>query len=54
MQDGFKHGAHRPLAVGTTDDDDGKIRLQIQTLLDLRHAFQTERNGFGMQGFEVG
>ena len=32
----------------------GKIRLQIQALFDLRHALQTERDGFGMQGLEVG
>ena len=54
MQDGFQHGTHRTLAVGAADDDDGKIRLQIQPLPDLRHALQTERDGFGMQGFEVG
>ncbi len=51
MQDGFQHRAHRALAVGAADDDDGKIRLKIQPLFDLRHALQTERDGFGMQGF---
>ncbi len=54
MQDGFQHRAHRPLAVGAADHDDRKIRLQIQPLFDLRHALQAERDGFGVQGFEVG
>jgi len=54
MQDRFQHRAYRALAVGAADDDNGEIRLEIQPLFDLRHALQTERYRFGMQGFEVG
>jgi len=54
VQHGFQHRANRALAIGAADHNDGKIRLKIQLLLDLRHALQTKCDGFGVQGFEVG
>jgi hypothetical protein len=53
VQDRFQNRAGGTLAVGTTDHDEGKTRLEGKPLLDAPDPLKAERDRFWMQALEV-
>ncbi len=52
QQDGFEHGAGRPLAVGAGNHDHRALELQIEAALDFGHALQAHIDRLEMAQLE--
>ncbi|CFN80872.1 Uncharacterised protein [Bordetella pertussis] len=53
QQDGFEHGAGRPLAVGAAHHEIDPVQAQIEPAGHLPHPVQPQVYGLGVDGFQI-